>query len=29
MIVNTGKLLLSQVKMMLDKGMLESGHFTP
>ena len=29
MIVNTGKLLLSQVKMLLDRGMLEKGHFTP
>ena len=29
MIVNTGKLLLSQVKMLLDRGMLENGHFTP
>ena len=29
MIVNTGKHLLAQVKMLLDKGMLEKGQFTP
>lgn len=28
-IVSTGKLLLTQVKMLLDRGLLENGQFVP
>ena len=29
MIRNTGKLLLTQIKMLLDRGLMESGQFVP
>ena len=29
LIVNTGKLVLTQIKMLLDRNMLENGNFSP
>ena len=29
LIVNTGKLVLTQIKMLLDRNMLENGNFAP